>query len=236
MTTALISQEDFLTGQKKYERVKTAYKEKGEAVTALLKKESLNPDELNIILIAYKGEQELEVFAKNKSDLQYKKIQTYKICANSGQAGPKRKQGDGQVPEGFYYISQFNPVSTFYLSLGVSYPNASDRKKSKAKNLGGDIFIHGNCVTIGCIPMTDEKIKEIYIYALQARHSGQAKIPVYIFPFRMTEKNMKEFKAYYKNKPELLSFWDNLKTGYEAFEKDKKELNVKIDSSGDYLF
>ena len=84
--------------------------------------------------------------------------------------------------------------------------------------------------------MTDEKIKEIYIYALQARHSGQAKIPVYIFPFRMTEKNMKEFKAYYKNKPELLSFWDNLKTGYEAFEKDKKELNVKIDSSGDYLF
>lgn len=234
--SAFTAQTDFLSQQKKYERVRTAYKDKGSLVTEALAKENIRLDDLNILLIAYKNEQQLDLFAKNKNDYRYKKILSYNICAASGQLGPKRKQGDYQVPEGFYHIDTFNPFSNFYLSLGLNYPNQSDRKKSKAANLGGDIFIHGDCVTIGCLPMTDDKIKEIYIYAIQARHSGQLKIPLYIFPFRQTDENMNKYTSAFKNNRELLGFWDNLKVGYNKFQKDLQELNVTVDTNGNYLF
>ena len=45
----------------------------------------------------------------------------------SGTTGPKRAEGDYQVPEGFYYINEFNPNSKYHLSLGLNYPNASDK-------------------------------------------------------------------------------------------------------------
>lgn len=166
----------------------------------------------------------------------YKLIAAYDICASSGQLGPKRKQGDRQVPEGFYTIDRFNPASNFYLSLGVNYPNRSDRKKSDAADPGGDIFIHGSCVTIGCLPMTDSKIKEIYLYAVYARNNGQNDIPVYIFPFRMTDGNFQTYKNRYAKNRELTDFWTNLKTGYDKFIAEKKALKVSVDNSGDYLF
>ena len=234
--TSFIQQTDFLTEQKKYERVKTAYKDKGQVVTEKLKKENIELNELNILIKVFKEEKLLEIYAKKKTENNYKKILNYDICASSGELGPKRKEGDNQVPEGFYHINVFNPTSNYYLSLGINYPNESDKKKSKSKNLGGNIFIHGSCVTIGCIPMTDDKIKEIYIYAIQARQNGQLKIPVYIFPFKMTEPNIKKYLVSYKDNIELLKFWNNLKTGYDKFESDKKELKVTINNNGDYSF
>jgi murein L,D-transpeptidase YafK len=150
--------------------------------------------------------------------------------------GPKREEGDYQVPEGFYYIDRFNPASSYYLSLGINYPNLSDRRKSTATNPGGDIFIHGSCVTIGCIPMTDDKIKEIYLYAINAKNNGQNKIQVYIFPFRMTDQNFNRFRKEYSNNTGLIDFWTNLKTGYDKFEKYKKELDISVNDAGDYVF
>ncbi|WGU69538.1 L,D-transpeptidase family protein [Capnocytophaga canimorsus] len=146
-----------------------------------------------------------------KKEHTYRKIISYPICSRSGKLGPKRKQGDGQVPEGFYHIDRFNPSSNFYLSLGLNYPNLSDKRKSKVHDLGGDIFIHGACVTVGCLPMTDNYIKEIYLLATYARNNGQNKIPVYLFPFKMTDKNMQIYKGKYKYNEELISFWNNLK-------------------------
>lgn len=143
-------------------------------------------------------------------------------------------EGDLQVPEGFYYIDRFNPASSYYLSLGINYPNESDKKKSNASRLGGDIFIHGANVTIGCMPMTDDKIKEIYLYAVYAKDNGQNKIPVYIFPFQMTDRNFYYYKKYYNES--LINFWDNIKKGYDIFQNSKKELNIKIDSNGNYVF
>ncbi|HET6244741.1 MAG TPA: hypothetical protein VFF35_09525 [Bacteroidia bacterium] len=140
------------------------------------------------------------------------------------------------MPEGFYHIDRYNPVSNFYLSLGINYPNQADKKKSNSTNLGGDIFIHGSCVTIGCLPMTDDKIKEIYLFAIQARNNGQLRIPVYIFPFKMTDQNFNTNKTKYKNNPELLYFWANLKIGFDRFEQDKKELKFSYDNNGNYSF
>lgn len=236
MSTAFVLNPDFLSEQKKYERVKTAYSEKEKTVLNRLKESNIDINSLNILITAFKAEQELVIYAKNKTDKTYKKLITYPICANSGELGPKRQQGDGQVPEGFYYIDRYNPSSSYYLSLGLNYPNQSDKLKSTAKNLGGDIFIHGECVTIGCMPMTNDKIKEIYIYALQARNSGQGKIPVYVFPFKFTDSNKVKYNGAYKDNKPLLDFWNNLNIGYDKFHTSLKELSVTVDSKGDYGF
>lgn len=229
-------QSDFVIGQKKFVRVRTAFSEKRESVEGRLKASNLSLDNLNIMLVAYKDDDVLEIYGKSKQGANYKIVSSYPICSRSGQLGPKRRQGDGQVPEGFYYIDRFNPTSSFYLSLGINYPNLADKRKSKAADLGGEIFIHGSCVTIGCIPMTDDIIKEIYIMAVHAKNNGQSKIPVYVFPFKMSNDNMVIYKEHFKNDPELLSFWSNLKVGYDKFVSDKKELSVKVTARGDYTF
>ncbi|MCF6241684.1 MAG: L,D-transpeptidase family protein [Bacteroidales bacterium] len=232
----LPAQTSFLQKQKQYSRVRTAIKEKDSLIKANLKINNIKINELNILILVFKAEDKLEIFAKKKTDTNYNKIKTYSICAKSGILGPKRKQGDLQVPEGFYYINRFNPYSSFYLSLGLNYPNASDKRKSNAKDLGGDIFIHGDCVTIGCMPMTNDKIKEIYLYAVYAKNSGQNKIPVYIFPFKMNDENFKIYTEQYKNDKALIAFWTNLKSGYNQFEKTYRELKFVVDANGNYQF
>ena len=224
----------FLDEQKRYKRVRTAVKEKEEFIKNILKNNNIILQDINILITVYKQEDILEIYAKNESDKIYKKIASYNIAAKSGVLGPKRMEGDLQVPEGFYYIDRFNPASSYYLSLGINYPNESDKKKSVNQRLGGDIFIHGSYATIGCIPMTDDKIKEIYMYAVYAKDSGQNKIPVYIFPFKMNDANFNHYKKYYNKN--IVSFWTNIKSGYDIFEYTKKELNIKTDYNGDYIF
>jgi murein L,D-transpeptidase YafK len=233
---SVFAQQDFLSQQKKYVRVRTAITDKEQILVENLRNSGLTTDNVHILIVAYKAEKQLEIYAKKKSETVYKLISTYNVCASSGELGPKRKQGDGQVPEGFYKIDRFNPSSNFYLSLGINYPNQSDRKKSNASNLGGDIFIHGSCVTIGCLPMTEDKIKEIYLYAVFARNNGQNDIPVYIFPFRMTDKNLQTYQNRYTRDQELIDFWTNLKTGYDKFVLEKQTLRVSVDNSGNYQF
>lgn len=229
-------QTDFLSDQKKYERVRIAIKEKQDYLDKILKDNKLSLNNLNLIFIAYKDNDLFDIYAKTKQETTYRKIHTYQICSRSGQLGPKRKEGDGQVPEGFYHIDRFNPLSNFYLSLGLNYPNLSDKRKSKAKHLGGDIFIHGSCLTIGCLPMTDDFIKEIYLLAVYAKNNGQNKIPVYIFPFQMTDQNFSKYRTRLRENEELISFWENLKIGHDKFLKDLKELNIKVADNGDYTY
>jgi murein L,D-transpeptidase YafK len=70
--------------------------------------------------------------------------------------------------------------------------------------------------------MTDNFIKEIYLLAVYARNNGQSKIPVYVFPFKMTDQNMIAYKTKYKDNKELLSFWSNLKIGLTNLLKTPK--------------
>ena len=232
----LFAQQDFLLQQRQYARVRTALSEKEVSISKNLRENGLISNDLHILIVAYKAEKQLEIYAKKKNETIYKQIAVYDICASSGVLGPKRAEGDGQVPEGFYKIERFNPTSSFYLSLGINYPNQSDKKKSNASNLGGDIFIHGSCVTIGCLPMTDDKIKEIYLYAVYAKNNGQSNIPVYIFPFRMPDNTFETYKKQYSTNQELIDFLTNLKIGYDKFVLEKKSLNVMIDNLGDYKF
>ena len=229
-------QSDFLKDQKRYSRVRTAIAEKGSLINQELKERDLALDDFQLLMVAYKASDELELYVTKKTSETYHLLKTYKICSKSGSLGPKRKQGDRQVPEGFYYIDRFNPASNFYLSLGINYPNSSDRILSKASNLGGDIFIHGACVTIGCLPMTTDKIKEIYMYAVHAKNNGQNKIPVYIFHYRMTKANNQMYFGMHMSDQPLINFWMNLKKGFQTFQENKKALNYKVNQDGSYSF
>lgn len=227
--------DNFRSQQQKYPRVKTAYEEKEKTLKELFSSKGIELSSASIFIRAFKMEKQLEVWAKMPKQEKFTLIKTYDICSSSGNVGPKRKQGDGQVPEGFYEIDRFNPSSNFYLSLGVSYPNASDKILGNKGNLGGDIFIHGNCVTIGCMPVTDDKIKEVYLMAVEARSNG-SKIPVHIFPCRMDEKGMSYLEKEFKDYSALIAFWKNIQKGYTFFEKDHKLPSVKVNASGEYIF
>lgn len=230
------AQSNFADTQKKHLRVQQAYNEKEASISDSLTLQSIDFKSFHILITAFKEEGLLQVWAKGKNELEYKKVRSFSICASSGTLGPKLAQGDRQVPEGFYHIDVFNPASSYHLSLGIDYPNAADRARSSAKDLGGQIFIHGKCVTIGCLPLTDEGIKELYVYAVQAKNAGQSKIPVYIFPFRMSEGSFNKHCTLMKNQASLVRFWHNLKQGYDLFFTNHRALNVRFDSKGHYLY
>ena len=213
-------QNTFLEKQKTYARVKSAWKNCHVELVSLLKKHHLEEKKLQIFLRAFKKEDELEVWGKNSDSKTFVHLRTYKICAKSGSLGSKIQQGDGQVPEGVYTIDRFNPASSYYLSLGVSYPNKIDLARSAGKDPGGDIFIHGECVTIGCLPMTNEKIEEIYLLAVMAKSAQQSNIPVHFFPFRMGKAQL-ELALKTKEGKLWGDFWKNLQLVYQYFEDNK---------------
>ena len=225
----------FRDEQSKFPRVRVAAKEKDDVLRTLLTSHHLSYPPKAILLRAFKKEGTLELWVEN-STATYTLVKNYSICATSGILGPKRRFGDEQVPEGFYYLDWFNPQSNFFLSLHVSYPNASDRILKTLPNAGGDIFLHGNCVTIGCIPITDDGIKEIYWLAVLARNSGQMHIPIEIFPARLTSNGLDQLAATHRGESQLLSFWMNLKEGFDSFERSHKPPIVQVDRGGRYVF
>lgn len=218
MTVSAFAQSNFKQNQLKFERVSNAFNEKGNVLQKELNKAGYTSS-YELFITAYKAEGKLEVWLKANGQNQFKLFKTYEFCAHSGVLGPKTTEGDLQTPEGFYKINVFNPMSKFHLSLGIDYPNSVDKLRTgKNRKTGGEIYIHGDCVTVGCIPLTDDKIKEVYILAVEAKNNGQKDIPVYIFPFRMTVKNMEKYGAEH---PKHLKFWQNLQHGYAYFEKYK---------------
>lgn len=229
-----ICAQGFVSKQKKYARVRDAFKEKEGFVDSLFAEKGI----INtyIAVRALKKERRFEIWAKNKSDTAYQHIITYDFCSSSGNLGPKRREGDLQIPEGFYHINHFNPYSNFHLSLGINYPNTSDDILSHPKSPGGNIYLHGACVTIGCIPITDDKIKEFYVMAVKAKGNGQKRIPVMIFPSKLNPFSWELLQEMYENRSDLLDLWENLKEGYEYFDNKRMMPKFTVDQEGRYLF
>jgi len=164
----------------------------------------------------------LEMF-KQGEEGQFSLYKTWEICRYSGALGPKLREGDGQSPEGFYFVkpAQMNPNSSYHLSFNLGFPNAYDRAHGRT---GSFLMVHGDCVSIGCYAMTDAGIEEIYGEMEAAYTNGQAFIRVHIFPFPTTAANMKTFKDN-PNTP----FWTNLREGWERFEANQIPPNVKVE-------
>jgi len=172
----------------------------------------------------FKEKKRLEVWlAKGGA---FRLFKSYPICAYSGGLGPKLRNGDLQAPEGFYFVTpgRFNPGSDYHLSFNIGYPNAYDRAHDRT---GSYIMVHGQCVSIGCFAMAtgplgggaarNRPIEEIWTLADAAFRSGQQFFRVHIFPFMLTEKNLERHAG-----SKWITFWRNLKQGYDHFEKSKR--------------
>jgi murein L,D-transpeptidase YafK len=136
-------------------------------------------------IVIKKSQRQLLLFSANKL------VRTYRIGLGLSPVGDKVRQGDRRTPEGDFYIFTKNDKSAFYLSLGVSYPNAAHAerglrdglitkaqydsimralraKKGPPQNtrLGGDIYIHGNGAqsdwTWGCAALDNEEMLELF--------------------------------------------------------------------------
>ncbi len=173
------------------------------------------------LIRTYKKEAELEIW-KMKSDGQYALLKIFPMCRWSGQLGPKKREGDMQVPEGFYTIApgQMNPNSHYYLAFNVGYPNAYDRAYGRT---GGNVMVHGVCSSAGCFSMTDEQVADIYAIARESFAGGQREIQLQSYPFHMTAANMAKFRL-----DPNIDFWKNLKDGSDHFEVTKTEPSVLV--------
>ncbi len=182
-----------------------------------------------VFLRAFKEERELEMWVRRRDTGKYDHFRTWKVTASSGSLGPKLAEGDGQVPEGFYFVprAEMKPDSVFHLSFNIGYPNAYDRHHGRT---GSFIMIHGNRVSIGCLAMTDAKIEEIYTLCDAALKNGQPFFRVHFFPFRMTDERMNAAAGH-----EWENFWKNLREGHDHFERERIPPDVTVEA-GRYRF
>ncbi len=211
------------------ERARRAKADKRAIVEQLFSRAGVAFPPARLLLRGYKKERELEVWAASKADSELVQITSYTVCAASGELGPKRKEGDFQVPEGFYKIQYLWPNSAFYLSMKVGYPNLSDRILGDRRMPGSDIMIHGGCASIGCLAMSDERIQELWVMA-SAVYGGDG-IHVHLFPTR-EPAGLRALPQY----KEQQSFWQNLYQGHDLFERHRRLPRVKVEWDGRYSF
>lgn len=176
----------------------------------------------------FKQTNELELWLQRDGE-RYELFRTYIICHRSGTLGPKQETGDKQSPEGFYSITrgQMNPWSKFHLSFNLGYPNEYDQAYNRS---GSALMIHGRCSSAGCFAMTDYYMDEIYTLANAALANEQTAFQVHIFPFKMTETNMKRHRY-----SKWIGFWTNLKKGYDLFEKHHLVPYITVENKN-YVF
>ncbi len=232
----------------------------------------------DVFVRIFKLEEELELWARNGPSGPFTLVKLYKAfnlplnykkgrIQDPQEVGPKRRMGDGRVPEGVYKVLYHNPWSSYHLSLAIGYPNPSDaifgrrmgtigvrgeraalnwwrrnRKRidrsliegmpslwgdRRVNPLGNEIFIHGKKVTIGCIPIGDRNIEEVFVLT-DARRVGGTQ--VHIFPFRFGDPENRALRRKLEEKREnLAAFWRSLESVYRYFEKGRELPPVYID-------
>lgn len=232
----MLAQNSFVQEQRLYTRVDNAFKLKEDSLKKQFKKQELQWPPKQMYLRSFKYDSQLEVWVKNNNDDTFTLFKTYKVCALSGAMGPKRIEGDYQVPEGFYHINAFNPKSMYHLALSLNYPNSSDALLSDSLNPGGEIFIHGGCVTVGCIPIRDNQIEELYVLSSIVKNGGQDFIPVHIFPVHYNNKKSLTYLAMQvKDNKDYLKFVETIQEVYDYFNLHKKLPIIGINAKGEYL-
>jgi murein L,D-transpeptidase YafK len=174
-----------------------------------------------ILVRIFKEDDELEVW-KRKRNGEYGLLETFEICAWSGELGPKFKEGDRQAPEGFYMVSrgQMNPNSSYHLSFDLGFPNAYDRSHGRT---GSHLMVHGDCSSRGCYAVEDGPVEQIYALAREAFAGGQRAFQVQAFPFRMTPQNMARHHGH-----EHFAFWEMLKEGSDHFEVTRRPPRIDV--------
>jgi hypothetical protein len=137
-------------------------------------------------LLAFKAEKRIEVWAAGGGPA--RKVAALPLLGESGTLGPKLREGDYQIPEGIYRVTWLHPNSQYHLSMKLDYPNAFDREQAAREgrtNLGGEIFIHGSDVSIGCLAVGDPAIEELFVLAARI---GIADVTTIVAPWDLRHK------------------------------------------------
>ena len=218
------SQNSFVENQKSLTKILEVFNHHEDSLKQEFESKKISWPPKALYIRAFKYDQLMEIWVKGDDKKPFRLFKTYTICMQSGNTGPKRVEGDLQIPEGFYYINEFNPNSNYHLSLGLNYPNVSDQLLSDSLHPGGEIYIHGNCVSIGCLAINDIPIEELYVMAAYAKGNGQDFIPVHVFPVKYDEnRSMNYLQKITKDNKPLQKFDQSLKEAFDYFE-DKKKL------------
>ena len=168
-----------------------------------------------IAILIFKYEKRLELWADEDGNNIF--IKSYPILAASGTSRPKLKKGDRQVPEGFYGIEYLNPNSRYHLSMKLNYPNEFDKKMASNEsriNLGGDIFIHGKNVSIGCIAVGDEAIEELFVLVAKISISN---VKVIIAPNDLRKNKPLTSQEKINTFPWIIDVYENLQKELEQY-------------------
>ncbi len=216
-------------------RVREARRRQGATVARLFRTAQVGYP-ARLLIVAFKEERTLELWGFSERRGRYVEIVSYRFLGSSGELGPKRRSWDHQIPEGYYHVTVLNPESLYHLSLGLDYPNASDRLLADGRDPGSDIFIHGDDVSDGCIPIGDRGIEQLYIAVLDSRSAGYG-VPVEIFPCRFSERGCREeLRRADRGRPELAAFWAELNAGFDLLEMSGMPPAVEVDADGRYTF
>lgn len=193
---------------------KAAEKPLPAAVEAALLMKDIAP-EAPVYIRVFKEESELEVW-KARTNGRYALIKTFPICNWGGTLGPKQVRGDQMSPEGFYGVTlgALKPDSKYHLAFNIGYPNALDRALGRT---GSYIMVHGDCRSVGCFAMSDKLIEEIYAFVRDALGAGETSVPVHVFPFRMTDANVKRHAG-----NAARNTWGPLKHAYDDFSTSRE--------------
>ena len=232
----LFAQGSFVELQKNSVKVSSIFNNVEDTLQKQFEEKKLTWPPEEMYIRSFKYDRQLEVWVKGSAKEPFKLFKTYKVCMQSGTMGPKRMQGDYQVPEGFYYINEFNPNSNYHLALGLNYPNASDKILSDSLRPGNAIYIHGNCVSTGCIPISDVPIEELYVIATRVKAMGQDFIPVHVFPIKYNVKKSADYlDQTLQTKPSLIDFAARLKEAFNYFEEKKQLPVIIVNKKGEYI-
>lgn len=116
---------------------------------------------------------------------------SYPIGIGKNSDGHKKEEGDLRTPEGLYRVCVKNPKSSYYLSLGLNYPNNEDALSAirdgritreqyeeicRRNNnnevplwdtpLGGKVYLHGELEdrdwSEGCIRLYNKDIEQLF--------------------------------------------------------------------------
>lgn len=221
--------------QQRYARVAAARTRQGKALDRLFERAGV-PYPAPLLVRAFKEEGVLELWAAPSVGGPFARVVAWPFTGYSGDLGPKRRRGDRQIPEGFYRIDGFNGASRFHLSLHVDYPNTSDRLRGHPRHPGNNIFIHGNELTNGCIPIGDQAIEQLYVAVLDSQNAGHP-TPVHIFPCRFdTPACTRRLRTATRPRSALTAFWANLQEGFHHFAVTGTPPVVGVDVEGRYTF
>ncbi len=177
-----------------------------------------------VFIRAYKQEKRLYLYVQPGGTGRFVEFASWPICAASGVLGPKKAEGDKQVPEGVYGVTPeaMNNASSYHLSMNVGYPNAFDQALGRT---GSFIMIHGRCESVGCLAMTDPVIEDIWTLVSAAHRAGQDKVDVHIFPFVLSVKALESH-----TQSEHLAFWTDLMAIQNAFDTNGLPPRVTINA------